>query len=65
MKGCIKYLALVILLTIASFYILISRIERVKLPDHLLGHPVHFYENLIDEETFKELNKYIRELGSD
>ena len=37
----------------------------MNLPEHLLGHPVHVYEDLIDDETFEELNKYIRELGSD
>lgn len=38
---------------------------RVDIPEHLLGHPVVYQEDLIHPRMAKDLNDIIRKLGSD
>lgn len=39
--------------------------KRADIPEHLLGHPVVYQEDLIHPKIAKELNEILRELGSD
>ena len=63
MAKCLQLSFVTALLLASSAYFYLINMKRVNLPDHTLGHPVHFYENLIDDETFQELNRYTREIG--
>lgn len=65
MSSIIKFFAISTLLLGASFYLYVSNIKRVNLPDHVLGHPVYYFEDLIDDGTYEHLNRYTRELGAD